>query len=141
MSEDQSAVARVAPALTGIDGVVKWFDPRKGFGFVTGPNGQDIFIHFSVIEQADGFRTLRDGERIVYSAACGAKGWAATHVRAAGSRAGAGPQGTDAATQPDSVGAAKGDSGRNGTTSATGDSGPSSATGRTPPTSSNGKAR
>lgn len=96
MSEDQSAVARVAPVLVGVDGVVKWFDPRKGFGFVAGPEGQDIFIHFSVIEQPDGFRTLRDGERIVYSAACGAKGWAATHVRAVASRTGSDPTGKDA---------------------------------------------
>ncbi len=67
-------------SLTDVEGNVKWFDPRKGFGFVIGPEGQDIFIHFSIIQQ-DGFRTLRDGERVQYSAALGAKGWAATAVR------------------------------------------------------------
>lgn len=66
--------------LSDVEGNVKWFDPRKGFGFVIGPEGQDIFIHFSIIQQ-DGFRTLRDGERVQYSAALGAKGWAATSVR------------------------------------------------------------
>jgi CspA family cold shock protein len=61
---------------------VKWFDARKGFGFLAGPEGIDVFIHFSVIEQEEGFRTLRDGEEVVYSAAKGPKGWAATRVRA-----------------------------------------------------------
>ena len=40
-----------------------------------------MFIHFSVIEQSDGFRTLKDGEEVIYSAAKGPKGWAATKVR------------------------------------------------------------
>ena len=66
--------------LVDVEGQVKWFDPRKGFGFVVGPEGQDIFVHFSTIEQ-QGFRTLRDGERVVYSAKLGAKGWAASAVR------------------------------------------------------------
>jgi CspA family cold shock protein len=66
--------------LVDIEGVVKWFDPRKGFGFVVGPEGQDIFVHFSTIEQ-EGFRTLRDGERVIYSAQRGAKGWSASAVR------------------------------------------------------------
>ncbi len=64
------------------EGIVKWFDARKGFGFIVGPQGQDIFVHFSVIEQDQGFRTFRDGEKVVYSAQSGAKGWAATHARA-----------------------------------------------------------
>jgi CspA family cold shock protein len=67
--------------LTNIEGTVKWFDPRKGYGFVVGPQGQDIFVHFSVIEQVEGFRTLRDGEAVSYSAAKGAKGWSATKVK------------------------------------------------------------
>ena len=37
--------------LEGIDGVVKWFDQRKGFGFIVGPEGQDIFTHYSVIDR------------------------------------------------------------------------------------------
>lgn len=68
-------------ALLDVEGVVKWFDPRKGYGFVVGPEGQDIFIHFSKI-QCDGFRTLKDGERVVYSATCGDKGWCVSAIRA-----------------------------------------------------------
>jgi len=78
----QPMVSSTQDTLSGCEGVVKWFDPRKGFGFVVGPDSQDIFIHFSVIEQAEGFRTLKDGEKIVYSAQRGAKGWSATAVRA-----------------------------------------------------------
>jgi cold shock protein len=69
-------------ALVGVEGSVKWFDPRKGFGFLVGPEGQDIFVHFSVID-GDGFKVLRDGARVVYDAANGDKGWKATKVRRA----------------------------------------------------------
>ena len=62
-------------------GPVRWFDARKGFGFLEGPDGIDIFVHFSVIEQGEGFRTLKDGEEVAYSARKGPKGWAATKVR------------------------------------------------------------
>lgn len=65
--------------LEGVQGQVKWFDPRKGFGFVVGPEGQDIFVHFSVIE-GDGFRVLRDGSEVVYDAERSDKGWRATRV-------------------------------------------------------------
>ena len=69
-------------AIDSIEGEVKWFDARKGFGFIVGPSGQDIFVHFSVIDQESGFRTLKDGEQVVYSASEGTKGWSATQVRA-----------------------------------------------------------
>ena len=65
--------------LTGIEGQVKWFDPRKGFGFIVGPEGQDIFVHFTVIA-GDGFRVLRDGSPVVYDAERSDKGWRATRV-------------------------------------------------------------
>ena len=68
--------------IVNLEGLVKWFDARKGFGFIVGPEGQDIFVHFSVIEQDQGFRTLRDGEKVTYSAQSGAKGWAATFAKA-----------------------------------------------------------
>jgi len=67
--------------LSNIEGAVKWFDPRKGYGFIVGPQGQDIFVHFSVIDQAEGFKTLRDGESVRYSASKGQKGWSATAVK------------------------------------------------------------
>ena len=67
--------------LEEVQGEVKWFDPRKGYGFIVGPEGQDIFVHFTVIEQEDGFRTLRDGEQVQYDATEGSKGWSATRAR------------------------------------------------------------
>ncbi len=67
--------------LSNIEGAVKWFDPRKGYGFIVGPQGQDIFVPFSVIDQAEGFKTLRDGESVRYSASKGQKGWSATAVK------------------------------------------------------------
>lgn len=60
-------------------GEVKWFDPRKGYGFIVGPQGQDVFVHYSVIE-GDGFRVLRDGASVEYDAERSDKGWKATRV-------------------------------------------------------------
>ena len=65
--------------LVDIQGTVKWFDPRKGFGFIVGPDEQDIFVHYTVIE-GDGFRVLADGSPVTYSAENGDKGWKATKV-------------------------------------------------------------
>ncbi len=56
---------------------MKWFDPRKGFGFLVGPEGQDIFVHYSII-QGDGFRVLKDGSTVQYDAERTDKGWKAT---------------------------------------------------------------
>lgn len=66
-------------SLTDVTGDVKWFDPKKGFGFIVGPEGQDIFVHFSVIE-GEGFRVLKDGAKVTYDAINGDKGWHATRV-------------------------------------------------------------
>jgi len=61
-------------------GLVKWFDARKGFGFVTGPAGEDIFVHYTVI-RGEGFRRLKDGEQVEYECTSGPKGFLATTVR------------------------------------------------------------
>jgi len=76
---EQTPQTPTSSELSGVDGVVKWFDPRKGFGFIVGPDGQDIFVHFSVIH-GDGFRVLKDGGAVVYDAAKTDKGWKATRV-------------------------------------------------------------
>jgi CspA family cold shock protein len=60
-------------------GTVKWFDTKKGFGFIIGPEGQDVFVHFSSIE-GDGFRSLKDGETVDYDITEGEKGFSATRV-------------------------------------------------------------
>lgn len=65
--------------LRDVEGVVKWFDPRKGYGFIAGPEGQDIFAHYTVIE-GEGFRALRDGSHVIYSADNSDKGWRATRI-------------------------------------------------------------
>lgn len=69
-----------ADKINNAEGVVKWFDPRKGFGFLIGPSGQDIFVHFSAI-QGDGFRVLKDGSNVLYDAIKSDKGWHATRVQ------------------------------------------------------------
>lgn len=61
-------------------GTVKWFDVKKGFGFIINPEGKDVFVHFSSIE-GEGFRSLKDGEIVEYEEVEGAKGLAAKNVR------------------------------------------------------------
>lgn len=61
-------------------GNVKWFDSKKGFGFIINPEGKDVFVHFSSIE-GEGFRSLKDGEAVDYEQVQGEKGLLAQHVR------------------------------------------------------------
>ena len=63
-----------------MQGTVKWFDSKKGYGFIVGPEGKDIFVHFSVIE-GEGFRSLRDGEQVDYEYREGDKGLLANSVK------------------------------------------------------------
>ncbi len=49
-------------------GKVKWFNAEKGFGFITNEEGKDIFVHFSAIN-AEGYRTLEDGQTVEYDVA------------------------------------------------------------------------
>lgn len=50
-----------------MNGTVKWFDVRKGFGFVSDEDGMDYFVHFSEI-QGEGFKRLRDGQEVTFEA-------------------------------------------------------------------------
>ncbi len=63
----------------GTRGRVKWFDPKKGYGFILGPGGQDVFVHYTQIE-GEGFRSLRDGETVDYELVEGEKGLQARTV-------------------------------------------------------------
>lgn len=63
-----------------INGAVKWFDAKKGFGFIVSPQGKDVFVHYSSIA-GDGFRALRDGEQVEYELIEGPKGLSAKQVR------------------------------------------------------------
>ena len=60
-------------------GTVKWFDSKKGFGFILNGQGKDVFVHFSSIE-GDGFRALKDGEQVEYEEIDSSKGLSAKSV-------------------------------------------------------------
>ena len=60
-------------------GSVKWFDDRKGYGFIARDGEKDIFVHFSAI-QGDGFKTLSEGEEVEFEVVNGPKGEQATNV-------------------------------------------------------------
>lgn len=65
-------------------GVVKWFNEKKGYGFITPSNGgKDVFVHHTGILM-DGFRTLREGEKVEYDAVQGPKGLQAANVTSHG---------------------------------------------------------
>ena len=63
-------------------GSVKWFDDRKGYGFIARDGGKDIFVHFSAIQDA-GFKTLTEGEEVEFEIVNGPKGEQATNVQKA----------------------------------------------------------
>ena len=62
-----------------IDGIVKWFDNRKGYGFIEQDDGPDVFVHHSGIN-ATGFKSLNDGDSVTFDVEQGQKGPAAVNV-------------------------------------------------------------
>jgi cold shock protein len=75
-----------APARPGKEGLfvttgtVKWFNPDKGYGFISQEDGPDVFVHFSAI-QSSGFRTLEENQRVEFEVTEGPKGPQASNVR------------------------------------------------------------
>lgn len=61
-------------------GTVKWFNDRKGYGFIAYEGGEDVFVHYSSI-MMDGFRTLKEGDTVEFTIEQGLKGPAAVNVR------------------------------------------------------------
>jgi CspA family cold shock protein len=65
--------------VTMANGIVKWFNDRKGFGFIEQETGPDVFVHHSGIN-ADGFKSLNEGDRVTFEIEQGPKGPAAANV-------------------------------------------------------------
>ena len=65
------------------DGKVKWFNPRKGYGFIATSDGRDIFVHYSSIS-SDGYKTLSEGDPVTFDVVEGDKGLRAENVVAHG---------------------------------------------------------
>ena len=63
-----------------MNGTVKWFNAEKGYGFITGEDGKDVFAHFSQI-QANGFKSLEEGQKVTFEVAQGQKGLQAENIQ------------------------------------------------------------
>lgn len=63
-----------------VEGKVKWFNESKGFGFIEREDGDDVFVHFSAIQE-DGFKTLSEGQLVEFDIVEGQKGPAAANVK------------------------------------------------------------
>ena len=62
-----------------MQGIVKWFNNAKGFGFIGREDGPDVFVHYSAIV-GDGYRTLQEGDRVIFEITKGPKGQQAANV-------------------------------------------------------------
>ncbi len=63
-----------------VTGTVKWLSRKKGYGFISQPNGPDVFVHFSAI-QGEGYRNLEEGQQVEFSIEQGPKGLQAAEVK------------------------------------------------------------
>lgn len=64
-----------------VKGTVKWFNATKGYGFISGEDGEDVFVHYSAIN-SDGYKTLEEGQEVEFEVVEGQKGPQATNVTA-----------------------------------------------------------
>ena len=65
-----------------MNGIVKWFNEEKGFGFITAEDGKDVFAHFSEI-QVEGFKKLTEGQNVTFEVTQGVKGPQASNIKVA----------------------------------------------------------
>jgi len=80
---DRGSRPRRGGASSGAaQGTVQWFNPDKGFGFITPDDGgDDVFVHFSEIEESGGYRELSEGQRVEFTRTTGDRGTSAAGVR------------------------------------------------------------
>jgi len=65
-----------------LNGTVKWFNDNKGYGFIEGEDGTDIFVHFSAIQNS-GFKSLSEGQKVKFDVSAGPRGQQASNVKEA----------------------------------------------------------
>ncbi|MCR5210342.1 MAG: Cold shock protein CspA [Firmicutes bacterium ADurb.Bin354] len=63
-----------------MQGTVKWFNAQKGYGFISTQEGKDVFVHFSAIQNEEGYKTLNEGQAVEFDIVEGAKGPQASNV-------------------------------------------------------------
>jgi CspA family cold shock protein len=63
-----------------MQGTVKWFNAQKGYGFLSTPEGKDVFVHFSAIQNVEGYKSLDDGQEVEFDIVDGPKGPRAANV-------------------------------------------------------------
>jgi cold shock protein len=81
-SDSSKQKFKIETGNTMEQGMVKWFNDAKGFGFISRQSGDDVFVHFSAI-QAGGFRSLQEGQTVAFDVTKGPKGFQAENVRSA----------------------------------------------------------